>query len=67
MKMSRLLSATVTAALMLGIYYMGYGDGYYDEESHLIPSVQAAGGGTVQTGWSPTKPYTTHEVYYPGT
>ena len=27
----------------------------------------AAGGGTVQEGWSPTKPYPSHEVYYPGT
>jgi len=32
-----------------------------------IPSPQASGGGTVETGWSPTKPYPKHEVYHPGT
>ena len=27
----------------------------------------AAGGGKVEAGWSPTKPYPRQEVYYPGT
>jgi ribonuclease Z len=52
---------------MLGIYFVGYKDGIHDEDSHLIPGAQAAGGGAGQAGWSPTKPYPTHEVYYPGT
>jgi ribonuclease Z len=29
--------------------------------------VKASGGGEVQEGWSPTEPYPTHEVYFPGT
>jgi len=52
---------------MLSIYLVGYKDGMHDEDSHLISTAQAAGGGAVQTGWSPIKPYPTHEVYYPGT
>ncbi|UCC57216.1 MAG: MBL fold metallo-hydrolase, partial [Gammaproteobacteria bacterium] len=67
MKISRLISACVIAIVMLSIYFVGYKDGMHDEESQLLPSAQAAGGGAVQTGWSPTKPYPTHEVYYPGT
>ncbi|MGI9571543.1 MAG: guanitoxin biosynthesis MBL fold metallo-hydrolase GntH [Desulfobulbia bacterium] len=38
--------------------------------SLLITSVgttYASGGGAVETGWSPTKPYPRHEVYFPGT
>ena len=31
------------------------------------PTAQASGGGAVETGWSPTKPYPRHEVYHPGT
>lgn len=30
-------------------------------------SALAAGGGAVESGWSPTKPYPRHEVYFPGT
>ena len=32
-----------------------------------FPAAQAAAGGTVQAGWSPTKPYPSQEVYYPRT
>ena len=46
---------------------MGYKDGMHEEDSLLLPSAQAAGGAAVQADWSPTKPYPTHEVYYPGT
>jgi ribonuclease Z len=34
---------------------------------NLVPSANAAGAGTAESGWSPTKPYPGQEVYYPGT
>jgi len=67
MKISRLVSACVTGTVILSIYFMGYKDGMHEEDSLLLPSAQAAGGAAVQADWSPTKPYPTHEVYYPGT
>ena len=33
----------------------------------IFQTAHAAGGGAVQSGWSPTKPYPNQEVYYPGT
>ena len=67
MKTSRLLTACVASAVMLAVYFVGYKDGAQNEDSQPFPAAHASGGGAVQTGWSPTKPYPTHEVYYPGT
>jgi len=47
MKISRLLSAGVIGILMLGIYFVDYKDGMHDEDSHFLPSAQAAGGGGI--------------------
>ncbi|MCP4386152.1 MAG: MBL fold metallo-hydrolase [Hyphomicrobiales bacterium] len=36
-------------------------------QTSVSSPVRAAEGGAVQEGWSPTEPYPTQEVYYPGT
>ena len=62
----RMLIATAIALTLvialdqLRIHHTGAG-------SLLFSTAQAAGAGTVQKGWSPTKPYPDQEVYYPGT
>jgi ribonuclease Z len=55
------IALTLVIALdQLRIHHTGAG-------SLLFSTAQAAGAGTVQKGWSPTKPYPDQEVYYPGT
>ena len=52
-------------ALILGA--AGYQSIKSGKAPSLIQTAHAAGGGTVQSGWSPTKAYPVQEVYYPGT
>ena len=67
MRKDRWLLASAAAAITLAAYFVGYNDAALDRNSLVLPEARAAGGGTVETGWSPTKPYPTHDVYYPGT
>ena len=67
MRTGRFLLTSAVAAVMLAAYVAGYQDAAQDQDSLIVPAAQAAGGGAVQSGWSPTKPYPSHEVYYPGT
>ena len=63
-----ILSITTVGLVVMAAYFVGYKDGTLNEDAKLLLSeAQASAGGAVQTGWSPTKPYPNHEVYYPGT
>ena len=54
-------------AVLTGAFALGYfpGDDTALKSNLLVGEVQAAGDGP--TEWSPTAPYPTHDVYYPGT
>ena len=49
------------------VYLVGHRDGQLGNGPWLFSEAEASGAGQVQQGWSPTKPYPTHEVYFPGT
>ena len=57
----------ITVATFTVVYTAGWLKGQSGQGPSIINEVQASGGGTVETGWSPTKPYPSHDVYYPGT
>jgi ribonuclease Z len=61
------LSTGLVGALLLAAYSAGHFLGSNGDNSLLISDAEAAGGGTVQEGWTPTGPYPVQEVYYPGT
>jgi ribonuclease Z len=63
-----ILSFCLTAVAALTVVYTaGWLKGQDGQKSDFVKEAQAAGAGTVETEWSPTKPYPRHEVYYPGT
>lgn len=64
---SRLLTTSSIGFGIGAVFLLGYSTGNYGSDPELLPTAQPSSGGTVQPGWSPTKPYPTQEVYYPGT
>jgi len=67
MQASRLIVGSLIVSAVVTSYFAGYDNGQHREDALLLPAAKAAGGGAVESGWSPTKPYPNQEVYYPGT
>jgi ribonuclease Z len=70
-----LIGAIFVAGIVLcsaaGGYFFGYHDGSVGKNPRVVAEAQAASSQKVADNkpveWSPTKPYPTHHVYYPGT
>ena len=60
--MLKLINRYAMVALSAGAVLLATGVLGPDGGGHLVTEAQAAGGGAVQSGWSPTAPYPTQEV-----
>ncbi len=69
MQLSRFITVSMIAIVLVAVYFVGYKDGKLGEDSQLLAKVQAAesSSATNSGGWTRTKPYPIQEVYYPGT
>ena len=67
MKLRQLTRTALGLVALAAVFALGFHSGETGTTVSLAPGAQAAGAGVVQSGWSPTKPYPNHEVYFPGT
>ena len=66
MRKSHFVALGILSVVAVAIYHQGYKAGEVNEYMSLLPVAHAAEA-EVGAGWSPTKPFPKHDVYYPGT